>query len=178
MKPITSLFHPAISLSIAGQLAIHLYCMVSAISMAKDFSTAEEIEEAMGLNADAGAPPPMPDAAAADAEGATALLTPFKPSLLNTVVFLIETAQQVRVRFCCWSSSEGTALALAGTGDSNGSQAVEKADSSGSLAQCEPPPSFARANQAARLALGIVPRFSKAVMGLTRSSSPDDRRCP
>jgi hypothetical protein len=67
--------------------------------MAKEFSTAEEIEEAMGLNADAGASPPMPDAAAAaaDAEGATALLTPFKPSLLNTVVFLIETAQQVRV---------------------------------------------------------------------------------
>jgi hypothetical protein len=100
VRPITSLFHPAISLSIAGQLAIHLYCMVSAISMAKEYSTAEEIEEAMGLNADAGAPPPTPDAAAAHAEGATALLTPFKPSLLNTVVFLIETAQQVRARLC------------------------------------------------------------------------------
>ena len=99
MRPITSLFHPAISLSIAGQLAIHLYCMVTAISMAKQFSSAEEMAEAMGLGADGYALPPPPPVEVDPAADAAAgpLLTPFKPSLLNTVVFLIETAQQVGV---------------------------------------------------------------------------------
>mmetsp|Transcript_21931 Transcript_21931/g.41825 ORF Transcript_21931/g.41825 Transcript_21931/m.41825 type:complete len:442 (-) Transcript_21931:517-1842(-) len=89
VRPITSIFHPAISLSILGQLLIHLYCMVSSISMAKAHSTAAELEEALH--------PAVLEEPVVSEEGGEPTLTPFKPSLLNTVVFLVETAQQVSV---------------------------------------------------------------------------------
>mmetsp|Transcript_10376 Transcript_10376/g.34080 ORF Transcript_10376/g.34080 Transcript_10376/m.34080 type:complete len:1431 (-) Transcript_10376:1171-5463(-) len=85
-RPLASIFHPALSLSLAGQLAIHLGCMAYAVHLSK--LTAPDEEEG---------PPPTPLIGVAEEELAGKLITPFKPTLLNTVVFLIETAQQVSV---------------------------------------------------------------------------------
>ncbi|KAK3261285.1 hypothetical protein CYMTET_29801 [Cymbomonas tetramitiformis] len=88
VRPITTIFHPAISISIVGQLLIHLYCMVRSINMAKEFSSAEELEE-LSM--------PSPISPGLAEEESSLLMKPFKPTLLNTVVFLVETSQQVSV---------------------------------------------------------------------------------
>lgn len=103
VRPIASIFHPAISLSILGQLAIHLLSMVSAIRLAKEHAP-EEVEALAELSyakPKHHAPPPAPSPPAEEEDTLLALLgagsSNFTPSLLNTVVFLIETAQQVSV---------------------------------------------------------------------------------
>lgn len=103
VRPITSIFHPAISLSIVGQILIHLYCMVTAINMAKshspdDFKDLEDISfQSSQMGAEEEAPEPTLDDGTNTTGSGGLFSTPFKPSLLNTVVFLIETAQQVSV---------------------------------------------------------------------------------
>mmetsp|Transcript_8956 Transcript_8956/g.20568 ORF Transcript_8956/g.20568 Transcript_8956/m.20568 type:complete len:719 (-) Transcript_8956:368-2524(-) len=90
VRPITTIFHPAIWVSIVGQLLIHLGSMMFVILMTKEIASEEELKVLDGdIPPPEDIPPPSPDG--------ESLVIPFKPSLLNTVVFLIETAQQVSV---------------------------------------------------------------------------------
>ena len=90
IRPITTIFHPAIWVSIVGQLGMHLACMMYAISLTRNIVSAEEAAILDGeIPPPEELPPPSPDG--------ESITIPFKPSLLNTVVFLIETAQQVSV---------------------------------------------------------------------------------
>merc|ERR1712232_1068955 len=69
VRPLASIFHPALFLSLLGQFAIHLLTMIVAVQKAKEY---------------------MPDEAV-DLDGQ------FKPGMLNTVVFLVNSVQQVTV---------------------------------------------------------------------------------
>ena len=95
VRPLRSIFHPANFLSLIGQLVIHIGCMVYAVEMVRR-ATGEE----------ALFPENAPIAIVSDALKANATEEqrsiweqgpPFKPSLLNTVVFLVETVQRVCV---------------------------------------------------------------------------------
>jgi len=70
VRPLTSIFHPALFVSLLGQFAIHLGAMVFAVQKAKRH---------------------LPPDYEADLDGT------FKPGILNTVVFLISSVQQVTV---------------------------------------------------------------------------------
>ena len=70
VRPLTSIFHPSLFISLLGQFAIHLTTMIVAVRRAK---------EHLG-----------PDYKA-DLDGT------FKPGILNTVVFLVSGVQQVTV---------------------------------------------------------------------------------
>jgi cation-transporting ATPase 13A1 len=90
VKPITTIFHPAIWVSTAGQLLIHLACMVFMVGLASSVQngpderyTRPDIVKSRAL--------------VIDEETGEEVLPPFQPTLLNTVVWLVETAQQVSV---------------------------------------------------------------------------------
>merc|ERR1711935_108276 len=70
VRPLTSIFHPSLFISLLGQFSIHLATMVYAVYLAK-----EQLSEDHEVNLD----------------GA------FKPGILNTVVFLVSNVQQVTV---------------------------------------------------------------------------------
>jgi len=87
--PLPSIFHPALFLSVLGQLAIHASCMLGAVSMAK-----RAMGEAAILEAVASARLADKLYEAGEEEAAASAQ---RPNLLNTLVFLVETAQQVAV---------------------------------------------------------------------------------
>ena len=70
VRPLTSIFHPALFLSLLTQFAVHLTTMVLAVMAAKKH---------------------LPPDFDADLDGS------FKPGILNTVVFLVSSVQQVTV---------------------------------------------------------------------------------
>jgi manganese-transporting P-type ATPase len=70
VRPLTSIFHPAMFFSLLGQFAIHLTTMVFAVQSAKEL---------------------LPEDHKVDLDGT------FRPGLLNTVVFLVSNVQQVTV---------------------------------------------------------------------------------
>lgn len=70
VRPLTSIFHPALFISLLGQFAVHLTTMMTAVHYAKKN---------------------LPPDFEVDLDGA------FKPGLLNTVVFLVSNVQQVTV---------------------------------------------------------------------------------
>lgn len=70
VRPLTSIFHPALFISLLGQFAIHLTTMVVAVRGAK-----EHLPPEYEVNLDGD----------------------FKPGILNTVVFLVSNVQQVTV---------------------------------------------------------------------------------
>jgi cation-transporting ATPase 13A1 len=72
VRPLTSIFHPALFLSLLGQFAIHLMTMYTSVQSAKKLD---------------------PESLIVDLEGQ------FKPGMLNTVVFLVGGVQQVTVFF-------------------------------------------------------------------------------
>jgi cation-transporting ATPase 13A1 len=97
VRPLRSIFHPAISLSIIGQLAIHLGCMVYSIRLARRYAPDEVDAMKESSYSQAGR---KEDSNSQDDDPLMALFSGksnFTPSLLNTVVFLVETAQQVSV---------------------------------------------------------------------------------
>ena len=121
VQPLPSVFHPAVALSTIGQLAIHLATMVVAVRWAREAATGNEVrwidrrkeEEnflfylCMLLNfkfllnfkiLKVVTSPYEPEflKLMLAASGSPASKK-FKPALLNTVVFLVETAQQVAV---------------------------------------------------------------------------------
>lgn len=88
-QPIGSIFHPAMALSTIGQLLIHLAMMVTAIRLTRAVQTGNEVVEQ----------PYEPEwlTAFLTAASSAPASKKFVPTLLNTVVFLVETAQQVAV---------------------------------------------------------------------------------
>mmetsp|Transcript_7386 Transcript_7386/g.21641 ORF Transcript_7386/g.21641 Transcript_7386/m.21641 type:complete len:1311 (+) Transcript_7386:1-3933(+) len=70
VRPLTSIFHPALFISLLGQFSIHLSTMMYAVYMAKQHQPPDHEVELDGQ---------------------------FKPGILNTVVFLVSNVQQVTV---------------------------------------------------------------------------------
>ena len=103
VRPLRSLFHPAIFLSIVGQAAIHLFCIVQAVSMATEAMGPEKLQEVIDFNrkVSAGLEKELEASDEYDPVAEFMLIwsTPFKPNLLNTVVFLVQTAQTMSVFF-------------------------------------------------------------------------------
>ena len=105
-RPITTIFHPAIWVSIVGQLLIHLGGLMYIIQLTRDAVSAEEAAVLDGFIPEfddenyVPPPPPPPSDNVTSFWGELESLDTkikFKPSLLNTVVFLVQTAQQVSV---------------------------------------------------------------------------------
>lgn len=100
VRPLRSLFHPAVFLSIFGQAVIHLYAMSSAVKMATDAMGADKIAEVVAFNKRVQAGMEVEE----DEDDPLKMLTsiwhrPFMPNLMNTTVFLVETAQIMAVLF-------------------------------------------------------------------------------
>merc|ERR1719502_229533 len=88
--PLASIFHPALMLSVLGQLAIHATCMLYSMQMAKSFMSDAELKAAIAFQRQQ---EKLEEAGTEQDESAAK----HKPNLLNTIVFLVETAQQVAV---------------------------------------------------------------------------------
>ena len=95
VRPLRSIFHPANFLSLTGQLVIHLGCMVYAVHLVKA-ATGEEAEFPENVPV-AIIPEELKANATEEQRSFWEQGPPFKPSLLNTVVFLVETVQRVCV---------------------------------------------------------------------------------
>jgi cation-transporting ATPase 13A1 len=104
VRPIRSLFHPAIFISILGQALIHLYCMVTAVNMATEEMGPEALKEVVEFHKRVRSGEQAELDALEDDEDPWAEMMfiwqqPFLPNLLNTVVFLVETSQIISVLF-------------------------------------------------------------------------------
>jgi cation-transporting ATPase 13A1 len=103
-RPLRSLFHPAICISMFGQAAIHLYAMKTAVDMARDEMGPEKLHQVVEFHRRERIRELRVEAQAQAEEegdwmaGAMAMwTTPFMPNLLNTCVFLVETSQCIAV---------------------------------------------------------------------------------
>jgi len=103
-RPLQSLFHPAIFLSLFGQAALHLFAMNYAVEMAREEMGPDKLAEVMAFHRRERLRELKEEASAkASEEGdwmASAMAmwtTPFMPNLLNTCVFLVETSQCIAV---------------------------------------------------------------------------------
>jgi len=116
VRPLRSLFHPAVTVSMLGQAALHLFCMVSAVKMARSAMELGSPERELGWEG-----PSIKDVnewwrveklrwrgyiekEEDEEQDYMAQLwatwdRPFLPNLMNTVVFLVETAQTVSILF-------------------------------------------------------------------------------
>ncbi|CAK9047768.1 Endoplasmic reticulum transmembrane helix translocase (Complexed with DOR1 protein 1) (Endoplasmic reticulum P5A-ATPase) (Sensitivity to the P.farinosa killer toxin protein 1) [Durusdinium trenchii] len=114
VRPLRSLFHPAVFISMLGQAAIHLFCMVASVRMARAAMEPDSPERQAGWQG-----PSLQDVSdfwkrerlrrrglieqeeEMDwTQYAFSMWTqPFLPNLMNTVVFLVETAQTVAILF-------------------------------------------------------------------------------
>jgi len=114
VRPLRSLFHPAVFVSMLGQAAIHLFCMVTAVHMAR-----AAMEEGSAAREAGWSGPSLKDVSEFwrrerlkrrgliekdEEEDWTQMALqmwsqPFLPNLMNTVVFLVETAQTVAILF-------------------------------------------------------------------------------
>jgi len=104
VRPIRSLFHPAIFISILGQAAIHLFAMVTAVRLAKEAMGEEKLQEVVRFNrrVSRGLEKKLEeetDTLDAMAEVFMLWSQPFMPNLMNTVIFLVETSQIMAVLF-------------------------------------------------------------------------------
>mmetsp|Transcript_79550 Transcript_79550/g.125471 ORF Transcript_79550/g.125471 Transcript_79550/m.125471 type:complete len:1593 (+) Transcript_79550:56-4834(+) len=124
IRPLNSLFHPAVFFSMLGQAAIHLGCMVFAIQMATDEMGPAKLKAVVdfhkqqkmirlgqmckdgsmpiinGTNTTSTGCPVEPDLSDDWMAWAMSLInTPFLPNLLNTVTWLVETSQMCAVTF-------------------------------------------------------------------------------
>jgi manganese-transporting P-type ATPase len=103
LRPIRSLFHPAIFLSTMGQAIIHILCMNYAVNMATDHMGPEGMQEVTEFFRKA----KSKEILAVDLCDEDDMMcqfqaywtAPFLPNLLNTTVFLVETAQMISVFF-------------------------------------------------------------------------------
>jgi len=96
VRPINSVFHPSAFLSLMGQLAIHLGCMVYIASLAKDMMGPDALKEVIDFEKERNK-----KIEGMDEEAFSAwdwfLSVPFKNNLLNTCCWLVETSQQISV---------------------------------------------------------------------------------
>lgn len=103
LRPLRSLFHPAIFLSIMGQAAIHIACMTLAVQWATQAMGPEKLQEVTEFFRKAKAKE-IDHAALCGEEDFMCQFqaywaAPFMPNLLNSVVFLVETSQMISVFF-------------------------------------------------------------------------------
>eukprot|EP00924_Labyrinthula_sp_SR-Ha-C_P016340 snap_masked-scaffold_6-processed-gene-0.16-mRNA-1 protein AED:0.04 eAED:0.07 QI:0/-1/0/1/-1/1/1/0/1437 len=105
IKPLKSLFHPAIFLSIIAQAVIHLLCISLAVSMSKEKMGEDLLQEVIDFNNKAQVELDREleamDEESYDPVGQFMAMwqRPFKANLLNTVCFLVQTAQTMSVYF-------------------------------------------------------------------------------
>ena len=103
-RPVKSLFHPSVAFSMAGQAAIHLFAMWTAVSMSREVMGPEKLQEVVEFHRRERLKEQQQlDSEKAMEEGdymasmMALWTTPFLPNLLNTAVFLVETSQCVAV---------------------------------------------------------------------------------
>lgn len=98
VRPLGSVFHPAILFSMLGQLAIHLACMVFIANLAKDIMGEAALKEIIEFEKERNKKIDGMDEEAFN-DWAWFMSVPFKNNLLNTCCWLVETSQQVSVIF-------------------------------------------------------------------------------
>eukprot|EP01062_Namystynia_karyoxenos_P012094 TRINITY_DN14338_c0_g1_i1.p1 TRINITY_DN14338_c0_g1~~TRINITY_DN14338_c0_g1_i1.p1 ORF type:complete len:1561 (+),score=701.51 TRINITY_DN14338_c0_g1_i1:139-4821(+) len=99
-RPLRSLFHPAIFISMAGQAIIHILCMKCAVDMATEAMGEKELQAVIQFHRKVKLGEEVPENEDDPlASFWMAWQAPFKPNLLNTVTFLVENAQIVAVLF-------------------------------------------------------------------------------
>ena len=105
VKPIGSLFHPAVFISMLGQATIHLYCMWHAVALATARMGPEKLKEVVNFHRrDDEAEAALLESIESGAEEEdwdfwSMWEKPFLPNLMNTVIFLVETSQIVAILF-------------------------------------------------------------------------------
>eukprot|EP00392_Amoebophrya_sp_AT5.2_P004320 g4328.t1 len=98
VRPLRTVFHPALFFSMMGQLAIHLVCMVMVMNLAKEAMGEDELKEVLKFEKDRNSHiDAMEDEEMNDVWWFTKV--PFRPNLLNTMVWLVEVSQQISVLF-------------------------------------------------------------------------------
>ena len=103
VRPLKSVFHPGIFISMLCQAAIHVFCMWYAVRMATDSMGEEKMKEVKAFfkSVREGETEGLIDEEEQDAIEAMMSMwsKPFLPNLLNTVIFLVETSQIIAVMF-------------------------------------------------------------------------------
>lgn len=103
LRPLKSLFHPAIILSILGQAAIHISCMTLAVRWATDAMGPDKLREVTEFFRKVKANEIDRYASCGDEDYVCQMnafwMAPFLPNLLNSVVFLVQTSQMISVFF-------------------------------------------------------------------------------
>lgn len=98
VRPLSSCFHPALFASIMGQMIIHLFVMVYIVSLAKEAMGEKALKEV--LEFEKNRHKAIDNLGEEEFEDMWWFMkVPFKPNLLNTMVWLVETSQQVAVLF-------------------------------------------------------------------------------
>lgn len=96
VRPLHSVFHPALFFSIIGQMSIHLGCMVWMASLAKEVMGPDKLKEIIEFEKQRDKHiESLPEEAMS--EWNWFMSVPFKPNLLNTCCWLVETSQQIAV---------------------------------------------------------------------------------
>jgi cation-transporting ATPase 13A1 len=103
LRPLRSLFHPAIFVSILGQAAIHITCMTLAVEWATTAMGPEALKEVTEFFRKAKARE-ITSASLCEEDDYMCQFramweAPFMPNLLNTTVFLVETGMTISVFF-------------------------------------------------------------------------------
>ncbi len=103
LRPLRSLFHPAIIFSIFGQAIIHIACMSLAVKWATDEMGPDTLKEVTEFFRKARAKE-IDTASLCEEDDVFCQFNafwsaPFMPNLLNSVVFLVETSQMISVFF-------------------------------------------------------------------------------
>lgn len=96
VRPISSVFHPSAFFSLLGQMVIHLGCMVYIAGLAKDIMGPDALKEIMEFEKERNKKIDSMDEEAFSAWD-WFLSVPFKPNLLNTCCWLVESSQQIAV---------------------------------------------------------------------------------
>lgn len=103
LRPLRSLFTPAIIISIFGQALIHIGCMTLAVHWATEAMGPEKLNEVTEFFKKAKANEIDRAAHCGEDDMMCQMqaywMAPFLPNLLNTVVFLVETSQMISVFF-------------------------------------------------------------------------------
>ena len=102
-RPLRSLFHPAVFFSTIGQAAIHLYCMVYAVNLATSTMGEDRLAEVKEFNRKVRAGEAVQAKKEEEMDMTEQMFAlwaqPFLPNLMNSVIFLVETAQIIAVLF-------------------------------------------------------------------------------
>jgi cation-transporting ATPase 13A1 len=103
VRPLKSVFHPGIFISMLGQACVHVFCMWYAVRMSTESMGEERLKEVKQFfkMVRAGETEGLVDDEEQDAMEAMMSMwaKPFLPNLLNTVIFLVETSQIIAVMF-------------------------------------------------------------------------------